>query len=82
MTTSATMPSLSTAVLLGASFVSTAYAIGPDCTSGPLKNNTICNVNASPSKRAAALVAAMEPQEKLDNLVRYACCLIFTATIR
>ncbi|EOA88301.1 glycoside hydrolase family 3 protein [Exserohilum turcica Et28A] len=63
------MPSLSTAVLLGASFVSTAYAIGPDCTSGPLKNNTICNVNASPSKRAAALVAAMEPQEKLDNLV-------------
>jgi beta-D-xylosidase 4 len=64
---------LSAAVVLGASLVSTSYAIGPDCTNGPLSTNAICDVNASPSKRAAALVAAMETQEKLDNLVRYAC---------
>ncbi|USP79452.1 glycoside hydrolase family 3 protein [Curvularia clavata] len=59
----------STAVVLGASLISTSYAIGPDCVRGPLSTNAICDVNASPSKRAAALVAAMQTQEKLDNLV-------------
>lgn len=64
---------LSTAVVLGASLISKSHAaIGPDCTNGPLSTNAICDVNAPPHERAAALVAAMEPQEKLDNLVRYA----------
>ncbi|PWO20629.1 60s ribosome biogenesis protein rrp14 protein [Pyrenophora tritici-repentis] len=56
-------------VLFGASLVPSAYAIGPDCVNGPLKSNAICDVTASPAKRAAALVAAMQTQEKLDNLV-------------
>lgn len=43
----------------------------PDCTSSPLKSNKICDVTASPASRAAALVDAMQTQEKLDNLVRY-----------
>ncbi|KAF2466210.1 glycosyl hydrolase family 3 N terminal domain-containing protein [Lindgomyces ingoldianus] len=33
------------------------------------KNNTVCNINASPPQRAAALVAAMTMDEKLVNLV-------------
>jgi beta-D-xylosidase 4 len=45
-------------------------AIGPDCTNGVLKSNKICDITAPPSERAAALVAAMQQQEKLDNLVR------------
>lgn len=45
-------------------------AIGPDCVNGALKSNKICDTTASPSDRAAALVAAMQQQEKLDNLVR------------
>ncbi|KNG50748.1 glycoside hydrolase family 3 protein [Stemphylium lycopersici] len=49
--------------------VSTSQTIGPDCQNGPLSNNLICDVYASPPERAAALVAAMETQEKLDNLV-------------
>jgi beta-D-xylosidase 4 len=35
-----------------------------------LKDNKICDVNATPTERAAALVAAMETEEKLDNLMR------------
>ncbi|EFQ84970.1 hypothetical protein PTT_20252 [Pyrenophora teres f. teres 0-1] len=56
-------------MLLGASLAPSAYAIGPDCKNGPLKSNAICDVTASPAKRAAALVAAMQTQEKLENLV-------------
>lgn len=41
----------------------------PDCTSGPLSNNTVCNVKATPPERAAALVKAMNITEKLVNLV-------------
>ncbi|KAF1936402.1 beta-xylosidase [Clathrospora elynae] len=63
------MPSLSALVLLGASLVATTHAIGPDCVNGPLKSNKICDVKATPSQRAAALVAAMETQEKLNNLM-------------
>ncbi|KAF2738056.1 beta-xylosidase [Polyplosphaeria fusca] len=47
-----------------------ALAMGPDCSSGPLKSNKICDTTADPAARAAALVAAMQQQEKLDNLVR------------
>jgi hypothetical protein len=46
-------------------------AIGPDCINGPLASNKICDVNADATERAAALVAAMRPEEKLRNLVRY-----------
>jgi hypothetical protein len=58
--------------LLGATLWSTTYAIGPDCVNGPLKDNKICDVNTIPTERAMALVAAMETQEKLDNLMRWA----------
>jgi beta-D-xylosidase 4 len=67
------MHTLSALVLLGASLVSTIHAaIGPNCANGPLKSNKICDVKASASERAAALVAAMQTSEKLDNLMRCA----------
>jgi len=43
----------------------------PDCVNGPLAKNQVCNASLSPSARAAALVAAMTSDEKLQNLVRY-----------
>ncbi|KAF2014679.1 glycoside hydrolase family 3 protein [Aaosphaeria arxii CBS 175.79] len=52
-----------------ASLVPLAFgAVGPDCINGPLKSNKICDVDADPTERAAALVAAMRQQEKLANL--------------
>jgi beta-D-xylosidase 4 len=42
----------------------------PDCTKGPLSKNGICDTSLSPAKRAAALVAALTPEEKVGNLVR------------
>jgi beta-D-xylosidase 4 len=53
-----------------AALVPAIAAVGPDCVSGPLKSNKICDVTATPKERAAALVAAMTQQEKLANLVR------------
>ncbi|KAF2743572.1 glycoside hydrolase family 3 protein [Sporormia fimetaria CBS 119925] len=44
-------------------------AVGPDCVNGPLKSNKICDRNAPPAERAAALVAALTQEEKLANLV-------------
>ncbi|KAL1836448.1 hypothetical protein VTJ49DRAFT_5136 [Mycothermus thermophilus] len=41
----------------------------PDCVNGPLANNTVCDVTATPADRAAALVKVMTVAEKLDNLV-------------
>ena len=41
----------------------------PDCVTGPLSNNTVCDPNAPPAARAAALVAAMTDSEKVVNLV-------------
>ncbi|RYP69886.1 hypothetical protein DL771_005829 [Monosporascus sp. 5C6A] len=41
----------------------------PDCTKEPLASNKICDVTASPPERAAALVEAMLPSEKLENIV-------------
>ncbi|KAK0730894.1 glycoside hydrolase superfamily [Lasiosphaeris hirsuta] len=41
----------------------------PDCVNGSLANNTVCDVKASPSDRAAALVKALNLAEKLANLV-------------
>lgn len=45
-------------------------AIFPDCVNGPklLTTNLVCNTTASPSERAAALVAGMTIGERLDNL--------------
>jgi beta-D-xylosidase 4 len=42
----------------------------PDCTKEPLRSNGICDTSASPAERAAALVAALTPREKVNNLVR------------
>jgi beta-D-xylosidase 4 len=42
----------------------------PDCSKKPLSSNGICDITKSPAKRAAALVAAMTPEEKVGNLVR------------
>jgi beta-D-xylosidase 4 len=61
---------LSALVVLGASLANAA--IGPDCANGPLKDNKICDVTAAPAERAAALVEAMQTNEKLDNLMRCA----------
>jgi xylan 1,4-beta-xylosidase len=50
----------------------------PDCTSGPLKSNLVCNTSATPEARATALVAAMSNSDKLANLVKFV--LPLTAT--
>jgi beta-D-xylosidase 4 len=42
----------------------------PDCVNGPLATNKVCDRTLSPAQRAAALVAAMTNEEKLQNLVR------------
>ena len=42
----------------------------PDCTKEPLKSNGICDTSLSPAERAAALIAAFTPREKVNNLVR------------
>jgi beta-D-xylosidase 4 len=39
----------------------------PDCISGPLRNNTICDTTADPLTRATALVRAMTLEEKFAN---------------
>lgn len=54
--------------LTGASVTAFRY---PNCVNGPLANNTVCNVNTTPSARAAALVKAMNISEKLVNLVEW-----------
>ncbi|KAK4159859.1 glycoside hydrolase [Cladorrhinum sp. PSN259] len=44
----------------------------PDCANGPLKSNLVCNTAASPEARASAVVAAMNNNEKLANLINNA----------
>ncbi|GAB1318406.1 xylan 1,4-beta-xylosidase [Madurella fahalii] len=41
----------------------------PDCANGPLRSNLVCDTSADPAARAAALVAAMNNNEKLANLI-------------
>ncbi|KAF2729351.1 glycosyl hydrolase family 3 N terminal domain-containing protein [Polyplosphaeria fusca] len=41
----------------------------PDCVNGPMSRNLICSQGADPAKRAAALVANMTLEDKLQNLV-------------
>ncbi|KAL1836538.1 hypothetical protein VTJ49DRAFT_5035 [Mycothermus thermophilus] len=48
----------------------------PDCTNGPLRTNLVCDRTAGSSARAAALVAAMNNNEKLANLIK---CVLFTS---
>lgn len=45
----------------------------PDCIHGPelLTTNPVCNTTASPADRAKAIVAAMNINEKLVNMVEY-----------
>jgi xylan 1,4-beta-xylosidase len=38
----------------------------PDCQSGPLSKNSVCDATKSPADRAKALVAAMNLQEKFN----------------
>ena len=47
------------------------YTHYPDCVNGPelLTSNLVCNTDASPRDRAAAIVAAMNITEKLANLL-------------
>ncbi|KAF2028145.1 glycoside hydrolase [Setomelanomma holmii] len=47
-------------------YVLGAYALFPDCTNGPLKNETICNKSASPLARAKSLVALYSLEEKIN----------------
>lgn len=42
----------------------------PNCVDGPLASNKICDTSAHPAERAAALVALLEPEEKLQNIIR------------
>lgn len=60
---------LSLSLLNGLATAATPYIL-PDCTKGPLSKNGICDTSLSPAKRAAALVAALTPEEKVGNLVR------------
>ncbi len=43
----------------------------PDCRNGLLAKNKVCDSSLPPAQRAAALVAALTNEEKLQNLVRY-----------
>ncbi|KAF1989469.1 glycoside hydrolase family 3 protein [Aulographum hederae CBS 113979] len=44
-----------------------AQAAFPDCVSGPLKSNTVCDVSATPLERATALIKLFTLEEKLNN---------------
>ncbi|KAL2758544.1 glycoside hydrolase family 3 protein [Sodiomyces alcalophilus JCM 7366] len=41
----------------------------PNCTEEPLSLNAVCDQTLSPPERAAALVAALYPEEKLQNII-------------
>lgn len=45
--------------------------VWPDCSKPPLSNVAVCNTALSPADRAAALVAALNITEKLNQLVEY-----------
>jgi xylan 1,4-beta-xylosidase len=66
------MPGTQSISILGASvalLLSNGAQALPNCASGSLASNGICNTSLSPNARAAALVAAMQDSEKLANLV-------------
>jgi beta-D-xylosidase 4 len=47
------------------------YLRYPDCVNGPeiLTSNLVCDPNATPAERAAAIIGAMNITEKLANLL-------------
>lgn len=47
-----------------------AFQSFPDCENGLLAKNKICDRTLSPPARAAALVAALNSDEKLQNIIR------------
>jgi xylan 1,4-beta-xylosidase len=55
---------------LAQSLQSGIYTHYPDCVNGPsiLATNLVCNANATPAARAAAIIAAFNITEKLANL--------------
>ncbi|KAK0656889.1 glycoside hydrolase superfamily [Cercophora newfieldiana] len=61
------LPRLATVAVVGSGLVSGFQF--PDCVNGPLSNNTVCDLKATPAGRAAALVKVMNISEKLVNLV-------------
>ncbi|KAI1498905.1 beta-glucosidase [Biscogniauxia marginata] len=54
---------------LMSSGVGAAGQLFPDCSSGPLASNDVCNTQLSISDRVKALVAALETEEKINLLV-------------
>ncbi|KAK8110991.1 uncharacterized protein PG998_007448 [Apiospora kogelbergensis] len=56
---------LLTTVGLLASSAAAAGHLFPDCQTGPLSNNVVCNTKASVTDRAKALVAALTIEEKI-----------------
>lgn len=51
----------------------TAFAYGfPDCVSGPLSNNTVCDTTKDPVTRAKALVSLFTTTELIQNSVHEA----------
>lgn len=56
-----------TSVLVSA--IDLPFQTYPDCVNGPLASLKVCDTTLSPPRRAAALVAAMTTEEKLQNLV-------------
>ncbi|PVH67779.1 glycoside hydrolase family 3 protein [Cadophora sp. DSE1049] len=63
-------PSLS-AYIAGLALFASQVSSGvlPDCVNGPLKSNKVCDMKASPAERASALIKALQPNEKLQNIV-------------
>ncbi|KAK5657239.1 hypothetical protein OQA88_3298 [Cercophora sp. LCS_1] len=60
-------------ILLASASLSTAQgSLGTpflDCQNGLLSANQVCNRTLTPAARAAALVAALTPEEKLQNII-------------
>jgi len=49
-----------------------AFQNFPDCENGLLAKNKVCDRTLPPPARAAALVAALNSDEKLQNIIRSA----------
>ncbi|PCH44282.1 glycoside hydrolase family 3 protein [Wolfiporia cocos MD-104 SS10] len=58
----AVLLALSTLALAGQ-----AFASFPDCATGPLANNTVCDTSATPIERATALISLFTFEEKVNN---------------
>ncbi|KAK4165921.1 glycoside hydrolase superfamily [Cladorrhinum sp. PSN259] len=56
-------------LLPAASAIDLPFQFYPNCVNDLLASNQVCNATLSPSERAAALVAALTPEEKLHNII-------------